>query len=322
MTNALPIERLAKLKAVTTIVVHDNCADGTGSALLLKSALPDAEVVFVQHGTDAYKNLPAQPGMLFCDISPPAERLQEFVRAGAVVLDHHKTARATVAAFGPDGIFADEGEEPGVSGTVLAYRHVWQPLMGKASPAEVSTWVENFATLTGIRDTWQNKHPRWIEACQQAHLMHFMPNTEWLKYPLSHLVSIWETRFAWVAPILDHKHARSVQKSVKRAGRYKTKKGTHLLVMASTSHTSDAAELLGSEVDVIVGFGFDVEDGVEKLILSTRSHTSFNCSDFAKMFGGGGHTKAAGVSVPVYPDESPYRTILRMIDAYEAGERP
>ena len=309
---------LDQLKKVRTIISHDNCADGTVAALFLKDALPEAEVQFVQHGTDAYQNLPATEGMLFCDIAPPAERVQEFVAAGAIVLDHHKTARSVVEAFGNNGIFADEATEPGVSGAVLAYHHVWMPLMGKLVDSKVSIWAEGFVRLTGIRDTWQNKHPRWADACQQAHLMHFMAPTEWLKWPLERLAYGWQDNFHWVGSVLSQRHTKSVAKLVRKAGSYTSAKGTRIFVFNSISHTSGAAETLGDKTDVVVGFSYEVENEEQKLILSTRSHTNFDCSAFTRKFGGGGHTRAAGVAVKVVEGESPYRTIIRLIDQYEA----
>ncbi len=114
-----------KLSAVRRVIVHANCADGMASAMILHDALPDAEVVFLQHGTAEFLSLPATTGMLFCDISPPADRVAEFVGVGAIVLDHHKTVRDVVEAFGDCGVFADETKEPGVSGALLAYREVW-----------------------------------------------------------------------------------------------------------------------------------------------------------------------------------------------------
>src|SRR5256885_13008647 len=74
------------LAAVRTIVAHDECADGTASAILLHDALPGAEVVFADYGGAAGRPV-AGPGLLFCDFSPPAARADEFVAAGAIVLD-------------------------------------------------------------------------------------------------------------------------------------------------------------------------------------------------------------------------------------------
>ena len=310
---------LDKLRAVTTIVSHDSCADGTGSALFLKDALPHARVVFVQHGTDAFKTLSATPGMLFCDISPPADRVDEFIAAGALVLDHHRTARSVVDRFGDDGVFADEAREPGVSGTVLAYRHVWQPLRERDVEPHVRAWAESFATLAGIRDTWQNRDPRWEAACRQGNLMHFMPNSEWLKIPLVRLATDWDVNFAWIGQVLLERQAKSVAKSINGGTRLTTWKGTKILTFNSKANTSDAAEVLGREVDLIVGYGYEADDGNVNLILSCRSHADFDCAAFARSLGGGGHTRAAGASVSLPMNENPHQTILRLVNAFENG---
>lgn len=307
---------LDKLRAVQTLVTHDSCGDGTGSALLIKDALPEAEVVFVQHGTDAFKTLQAKPGMLFCDIIPPADRADEFIAAGALVLDHHRTARSVVERFGENGIFADENQEPGVSGTMLAYQHVWKPLCEAEATPWLRGWVEQFATLVGIRDTWQNRDPRWEAACEQNHLLFFMPNTEWLKMGLRHVATEYE-HFEWVGEVLARKQAKAVQKSINGGVRLTSRKGSKILVFNSKSNTSDAAEKLGREVDAIIGFGYEADNGVPHLILSCRSHADFDCSAFSRRLGGGGHTKAAGASLPLPENENPYQTILRLVDAYE-----
>ena len=111
---------LEVLKAVKTIVAHEKCPDGIAAALILKDVLPEARVIFCQYSTPEHETLAAEPGMLFADFSPPKARVQEFVDKGAVVLDHHKTAKDIVAAFGDNGVFGDEIAEPGVSGAVLA----------------------------------------------------------------------------------------------------------------------------------------------------------------------------------------------------------
>src|SRR5690606_41998685 len=116
---------IKKLQAVKTVVVHDNCADGLVSALLIQEALPNAEILFIQHGTEAHRTLEPTPNMLFCDFAPHPERVDEFAKVGTIVLDHHRTAKWIVERGG--GISADENDEPGVSGAVLPYRPAHTP---------------------------------------------------------------------------------------------------------------------------------------------------------------------------------------------------
>jgi len=120
---------LQKLLAVKTIVTHAACPDGVASAMILKSILPNAEVLAIHYNSPEQTNLKATEGMLFCDFTPPPERVTEFVEAGALVLDHHIKQKAVVDAFGSNGVFADEKLEPGISGAMLAYREVWLPIV-------------------------------------------------------------------------------------------------------------------------------------------------------------------------------------------------
>jgi oligoribonuclease NrnB/cAMP/cGMP phosphodiesterase (DHH superfamily) len=304
--------------SISTIVTHDNCADGTSSALLLKDALPNANVVFVQYGTEAYINLPAQEGMLFCDISPPADRAEEFIKSGAYVLDHHRTAKHLVESFGDRGIFADENDDVGISGAVLAFREVWLPIKGNSASQEVKAWVEKFARLAGVRDTWHKKSPEWEDACVQSNLLHFMPNTNWVRYGITGLMESWDEYWA-IGRILLEKHMKSVQKALRGGYFFTTDKGTRAVVFNSKSFTSDAAEYLNDKADVVIGFGYEVEAGVGKLILSTRSYGSFDCSALTRRMGGGGHSKAAGASLIVPAGENPYETVTRLLNTYEAS---
>lgn len=328
-----------KLEAVRIIVVHDSCPDGTASAIILKDALPKAQDIrFVQYGTEAHKGLVAEPGMLFCDITPPPDRADEFVAVGALVLDHHKTARATVAKFGENGVFADEAKEPGVCGAVLAYREVWMPRRSGpcgacrcALPDESCTcppepFVTRLATLAGIRDTWQRQDSRWNLACQQANVLRFIPNEKWMAKSLREIAQGWERDFAWLGQLLEEKNIESVKSVIERGWKYTSQWGTRILMIPSTHLTSDAAEALGDQFDIIVGFGFACEDGKHPVMtFSTRSHTTFDCSALARHYGGGGHTKAAGFARKVTVEGSsshaitsnPYDSFVSYLEAYE-----
>lgn len=301
---------------IKRIVVHAGCPDGTASAMLLKDALPDAEVETLQYSPEEQNALKAEPGMIFCDISPPAWRAEEFARLGTVVLDHHKTAKDVVAKFGRRGVYADEAEMPGVCGALLAYRYVWEPLLRNVMDDTTNEWVEKFARLAGIRDTWQNKDPLWEEACKQAYILQFMPVERWIKIPMEKLALTWYDSFSWVGDVLTDQRAKAVQRSIKHAVRLTSNKGTRILTINSTQ-TSDVAESVGNEADLIVGFNYSAEGNDQRMILSTRSHSNFDCAGFAKSLGGGGHLRAAGVNIPC-PATSPYKEILRVVNDWEA----
>ena len=321
----LPLELL---KSIKTIVTHKNCPDGIASAMILKDALPKAEVLFVQHETEIHRNLPVTEGMLFCDFAPCRDRVPEFVAAKAIVLDHHKGQKDIVAQFGPLGVFADEKDDPGIAGATLAYREVWVPLCHdlEINPKKD---IKDFATLAGIRDTWQTKNPRWNESKEQAAYLMFFGEDECLKWPIFEGKEKWDFRHQ-VGKLLSDEHERKVAKTLE--GAYRTViHGLKVVIHQGVTHTSDAAEMLGDDcgVDILAGFSYFGEDNSDredwspnfgknlKMIVSTRTRTSFDVSKLAKFYGGGGHTKAAGFSVMVKEDHmNPYTKILSLIHKY------
>lgn len=124
---------ITKLQGIKTVVTHADCSDGLASAMIIRSVLPEVDLVFLQYKTDGQENLKVTDGMLFVDFSPSKTRVKDFVDGGALVLDHHKYQKDIVKAFGANGVFADEVENPGIAGAMLAYTEVWLPLV-KANP--------------------------------------------------------------------------------------------------------------------------------------------------------------------------------------------
>jgi hypothetical protein len=305
--------------AVRRIVSHKNCPDGIASAMILKDVLtPSAEVVLVQYGTSEHEELLCTEGMVFCDMSPPPARVHEFVAAGAIVLDHHKSAKQVVAAFGERGIFADEHADPGVSGAVLAFDHVWQPRQRYSRFRKSALEIRKFAQLAGVRDTWQTSDPRWREACAQAHALLFWGKGERL---------LADDRFPWLSP--DEMDAGR-QLYAEQLAQADAIARTGLLVLGryaffndtTGSLVSDVAEAvrrypmserritadgirdcmvttLAMHADVLVAYRVDALDrpGRTELryVYSLRSlRPDVDVSLLAKRIHGGGHTKAAG----------------------------
>lgn len=327
---------IEKIRAVRKIVVHDNCADGMASALFLHDALPEAEIVFVQYGTTAHKELAPEPGMLFCDFSPHPDYWLTFrfanAHESAIVLDHHKTAQEIVAGFGEDGVFGDEVADPGICGAYLAYREVWSKLMPPAALATGDRWARRIAQLCGVRDTWLNKHEDWKQACVLAEAMRFFPAESWLDQTNPFETERPEIKVWWDSRIetgkwLFQKNLESVNKALESSYRFKTSRGTRVVMFEGVRKSSDAAEAMGNEADLIIGFDYLVEKDTESkqiatLILSTRSHTGYNCAEMCKRNGGGGHTAAAGCSIKFDLEtgsQDPFSSAQLLVERYEAS---
>ncbi|MCH8239284.1 MAG: hypothetical protein IIB62_04360, partial [Proteobacteria bacterium] len=102
---------------------------GMASAMILRDAFsyfPPVE--FVHYDTPEHRNMEVTEGVIFCDFSPHPDLAAQFLEAGAIVLDHHKTVKPIVSQFvkAGQGVFGDEELEPGVCGATLAYQHVWR----------------------------------------------------------------------------------------------------------------------------------------------------------------------------------------------------
>jgi oligoribonuclease NrnB/cAMP/cGMP phosphodiesterase (DHH superfamily) len=307
---------IEKLRSIKTIITHDVCPDGTASALILQDALAEngLTVKFIQYGTEAMAALQPEPGMIFCDVHPNEDMAQAFADAGAILLDHHRTAEHVVKLFGDNGVYS---AEPGVSGATLAYREVWLPAVeAKLSEHHASkTMVERIATLAGIRDTWQKTDPQWIEACHQSYGLMFLPQEAFIGSVSATLSPPFWSNLMWAGKVQYEKGLRRVERAVRDAYRFTSAKGTRVAVFEGVKMTSDAAEV-ASDIDLIVGFDYYVDKGIPKAVFSTRSRTTFDCGSFCKAQGGGGHTKAAGFNVP-NPKQDPWSIVMERVNAFE-----
>lgn len=309
------------LEKVTHIYSHAYagaaCADGTAAAILLRDVL-EMPVTFLVHGTPELEQLVAKPGQLFVDITPPRERAREFVDAGAIVLDHHVQARDVVELFGERGIYADANTEPGVSGAVLAFREVWSYATTPGSDAYER--AQGFAKLAGVRDTWQTAHDDWKASCAQAEALRFYPWRAFAEIgtPFGYTGFADLTKLLAVGPILMERRAADVKRRVGEAFGFATSQGSKVMIV-STVETSDIAEAVGDEADIVIGFEYrDAGERGVTCTLSLRSHTDHDVGAFCKSLKGGGHRAAAGATVSVLADAlNPYAMIMQLIEAYE-----
>jgi hypothetical protein len=161
------------------------------------------------------------------------------------------------------------------------------------------------ALLAGIRDTWQNKSEHWDAGNELAEVLRLFPNEDWLAQsrPFHPDSDAWWNQRMKLGKMLWAKHMKRVRENVDNAWRFTSIAGTRVVVFPGVHLSSDAAEVVDTSADLIMAFDYDAEvpktggAPIRKIIYSTRSHTTFDCMNLAKGFGGGGHTKAAGFNV-------------------------
>lgn len=269
---------------ITTIVTHKNCPDGKASAIVLKKAFPEANFVFLSPSSKEHLELQPAPGMLFCDFCPHPTTYQQFIDAGAYVLDHHKHAKDIIAAFGDKGVFADEEKEPGVSGAVLAFREIYCPKFGYDN-----TDLYRFVTLVGIRDCYVKNSPLFEEACKQSAMLNFYSE----EYILSHEI----TEADYI--LGDYIYANGLKKAKETADKKLIIKD-RIAIMAGTDTTDTAGFVFDQhDVDMLAGLRVIIEAGEAKVTVSMRARGKVDVGAIAKVNGGGGHTNAAGFSFPL-----------------------
>lgn len=314
---------LNAIQDLKKIVTHGGCSDGTASALLIKDALPRVEIEFLYHGSEQFNNLQPEPGMLFVDISPPRDRVHEFVDAGALILDHHKGSKDIIEAFGSNGFFGDENLNPGVSGAVLAYEHIWHQINGYRNvPCELA---KTFAELIGIRDTWDRRNPRWKEANILSSAVSFYPVEYWFERlarddfftPSLSSDKFWKD-VEELGSVLWGKRENTVAFNAKKSYEFITKSGTRCVTFERTDLSSDMAEFYDDKKDLVIGFSFSCENNIPYMNFSTRSHTNFDCCGLAQSHGGGGHSRAAGFRIQMEAGTlNPYTKVCTVIEQFE-----
>jgi hypothetical protein len=197
-----------------------------------------------------------------------------------------------------------------------------------ATQESETLFVKDFAVLAGIRDTWQNKHPRWREALVQTEVLFFFPHEDWLAkavpfHPGNR--SFWTERLK-LGDLLLTKHEKSVKRCIEGSWKFTTAKGTRVLVFEGVTKASDAGELVDKGADIVMAFNYFTEEingfPHRKVIYSLRSHTGYDCAAFAKTFpGGGGHTAAAGFNIDFDTEPQSYEArITRILNPYTLAE--
>jgi oligoribonuclease NrnB/cAMP/cGMP phosphodiesterase (DHH superfamily) len=290
---------------INTIVTHANCPDGKASAMMLKKVYPNAEVKFITNNSKEHTEMEPTPGIIFCDFSPHPSIAQRFVEAGSYVLDHHKYSKDVVEAFGERGVFADEMNEPGVSGAVLAFREVYLPWAKEnGSGKNEINRLKEFVTLVGIRDCWLENNPAFRTACEQSSMMHFYDEQYLLDQGEIYKSDLKLGKYLYKRDLARAKETAEKKLIIR----------DKIAVMCGTD-TSDVAGIAADihGIDILAGFKIVIEEGNAKVVVSMRSRGETDVGVIAKANGGGGHKHAAGFSFDLNTSKNYYGTLIDVV---------
>lgn len=259
----------------TVVLYHAECADGFGAAWAIWRRFPQARFVPVKHGTPPPDGLEGQR-VVIVDFSYSRETLESMVRQTSelLVLDHHITAEKALAGL-PYAYF-----DLKKSGAVLA----WEWAHDHPVP-----WI-----LEYIQDkdlwTWALPLSREINAAVASYPFEFQL---WSGFQQKNLEQ--EGR-----AILRYEH-ELVNKLAGQAVLVEFQ-GEIVPSVQSAILTSQIGEGLSAEAPFCIIW--HDRDGRRYYSMRSREEGGTDVGAIAASFGGGGHTHAAGFSVPLNLDGS------------------
>jgi hypothetical protein len=286
---------------------HSYCPDGImGRNLLLKYVpfenMDNADFLYP---VTAYKKISVTENSLFVDTCPPADQLEDFLKAGAKILDHHVSRLADLAPYiekYPNQILFGLNSK-GESGAVLAYEVALQ-----------FSWISSddtsAAELAGIADCFLSDDPRFEESRSQSLYLNLLGNS-YYGIPTPH-----DRQLASIMFKTDQLRTLNRKKNCI----LKTINGFNVAFYNGDSSISDLAEMLRLDgMDLIVGWELRniTLDGKTEIGLSVslRSNDKISAGYIASTFkGGGGHDRAAGFRLHTS------RTIFSLIEEALYGE--
>jgi uncharacterized protein len=258
----------------TVVLYHAECADGFGAAWAIWRRFPEARFVPVKHGNPPPTGLSAQR-VVIVDFSYARETLESMARQTdeLLVLDHHITAEKALAGL-PYAYF-----DMKKSGAVLA----WEWAHDRPVP-----WL-----LEYIQDkdlwTWDLPLSREINAAVASHPFEFQL---WSSFKQKDLEQEGRAILRYENELVNKLAGQAVLVEFQ---------GETVPSVQSAILTSQIGERLSAEAPFCIIW--HDRDGRRYYSMRSREDGT-DVGAIAVSFGGGGHTHAAGFSVPLGLDGS------------------
>jgi oligoribonuclease NrnB/cAMP/cGMP phosphodiesterase (DHH superfamily) len=271
------------------VIYHANCADGFSAAWCFwRKYGPSADYfpgVYQQEPPDVTGR-----DVYLVDFSYKRPVVETMLRKAASVtlIDHHKTAIEDLRPLFRNDSYM--GGEPQLnwyvdierSGSMLA----WQYLFPNEQPPLLLGHIED-------RDLWRFKLPGTREI--QANVFSYEYTFEnWNRLMFADQAELLKMTVAGAA--IERKHHKDIAELVKVCQRRMTI-GGHDVPVASLPYTlvSDAAHKM-AQGEAFAACYWDTAEG--RIFGLRSSDDGIDVSEIAKGYGGGGHAKAAGFTVP------------------------
>ena len=291
-------ELINKIKACKRVYFHSNCPDGIIARnfmhYILSNGYNDATTVeFIAQNPGKPAEL--VDGAVFVDLSPIPEQYEAFLKAGAVILDHHNTVLPLFEQFKdqyPDQLVFGETDKT-ESGAWLAYLCLDQWMQTTDFIFKNTGQFKVVAKMIAIGDCWDKSDPVVFENSRSLGKYIALYGNDYIEIPGGDFIS----RSQEYGRLTRDTTARTSKSFIRR-----THGDLEVLFYNTREGISDLAELarvtFGADL-VVAWYQQSVKNDGEVTSFSLRSNDSFDCGKFAKTFdGGGGHVHAAGFQIP------------------------
>ncbi len=264
-----------KIQSPDRVLYHDDCADGFGAAWAIWKRFPHAQFHPVKHGYPPPDGL-EDHHVVIADFSYGRDIIEGMAKKAAslCILDHHVTAQSALAGLPYAHFDLDK------SGAVLA----WEWAHDEPLP-----WLLKYIQ---DKDLWQWQLPNSREI-----------NAALASYPFD--FSVWNELSQEVLEVEGRgilRHENMLVKKIAGEAVMITLQDERVPAVYSPTLTSQIGEVLSRDHPFCVIW--HQRDGRRYFSLRSRSG-GVSVAKIAAHYGGGGHTHAAGFSVPLDPAENP-----------------
>ena len=292
-------ELINKLKVCKRVYFHSNCPDGIISRNLLhylrSNGLNDFDGTVEYVSQNPGKPAEVVEGAVFVDLSPIPEQYEAFLKAGAVILDHHNTVLPLVEQFKdeyPDQLLFGETDKV-ESGAWLVYLCLDKWMQTTPFVSRNTSHFRIIAKMIAIGDCWDKSNPEAFENARSLGKYIGLYGNDYTEIPGMEFIS----RSQEYGRLTRDNTARTAKTHIMR--QYK---GLNIAFFNTREGISDLAEVAREKfnADLVVSwYQQSVKNDGEVTSFSLRSNDNFDCGAFAKNFkGGGGHIHAAGFQIP------------------------
>lgn len=261
--------------SIDFVIYHANCSDGTAAAWAAWKLLGDRATYFAANHGDPPPDVKGKR-VAILDFSYDNRTIKNMINdaEALIVIDHHKSAMIELHDVG--NVVFDMTH----SGAILS----WKFFHPGKEPPQLTKYIED-------RDLWKWELPYSKEFSAAFDMVPF-DFEEYDTFLDDSAIDDTKEKGAYILA-----YSKTViSKIVKNASKRKLQ-GKEVLVVNSPHWMSEIGNSLGPKCDIAFIWYWDHEK--QQCRISLRAHhDNEDVSEVAKKFGGGGHRKAAGFSLP------------------------